>query len=65
MPWWCSKHKCHSMDDVCPRCTEEEDALWKVLRRLVAYGTRGVGQLTHIVAAAEKVLRENHREGEP
>lgn len=23
MPWWCYKHKQHSMDDMCSKCQEE------------------------------------------
>ena len=65
MVWWCDKHKCHSIDDLCSRCMEERDAPWKVLRRIVAYGKHGVGQLTHIVAAAEKVLKEDGRAERP
>ncbi len=32
MPWWCDRHKQHSIDDVCTECTKESASTEEILR---------------------------------
>ena len=56
MVWWCDKHKCHSIDDSCPRCDSEYERHEE--ERLALRGIKNPKQFVKRAKAIEKAAME-------